>query len=317
MKNVFIINNTAGGGRQTVELLPEIEAYFAANGGDYAIEFTRGRGDATVIARRYAELGEPVRIYACGGDGTLHEVLGGVVGHDNVEMGAFPCGTGNDYVATFGERERFLSVADQVGGTAVDVDIIKAADQYVLNQCSMGFDAAVANNVTHFKGKKFINGSMAYLLAVAKTLFGKMSNRLQITIDDSETIEGDFMFAISAKGKYHGGGMMSAPTAWPASRNLNFMIVRKVTKPQLLNLLPKYIKGRHLEIKDLVINRFGSKMRVKAEQELPVTLDGEIVFAKEFISELVPSALRFILPGDLAQRFDRNLKVKEVAAAAK
>lgn len=317
MKNLFIINNTAGGGRQTVELLPEIEAYFAANGGDYAIEFTRGSGDATVIARRYAELGEPVRIFACGGDGTLHEVLCGVVGYDNVELGAFPCGTGNDYVATYGDRDRFLSVGDQVGGTAVEVDIIKAGEHYVLNQCSMGFDAAVANNVTHFKGKKLINGSMAYLLAVAKTLFGQMSNHLEIAIDDGEPFEGDFMFAISAKGKYHGGGMMSAPQAWPASRTLNFMIVRKVTKPQLLGLLPKYIKGRHLEIENLVINRFGSKMRVKAERELPVTLDGEIVFAKEFVSELMPAALKFVLPGDLAQRFDRNQKVKELATAAK
>ena len=65
MKNVFIVNNTAGGGKFTVSLLPQIESYFCDNGGEYIIEPTRCVGHATEIARKYAQLGEPVRIYAC------------------------------------------------------------------------------------------------------------------------------------------------------------------------------------------------------------------------------------------------------------
>lgn len=315
MKNVFIVNNTAGGGKFTVSLLPQIESYFCDNGGEYIIEPTRCVGHATEIARKYAQLGEPVRIYACGGDGTLHEVLNGIVGFDNVELGAFPCGTGNDYVASFGDRDLFMNVASQVGGQSVCVDVISAAGQYSLNQCSMGFDAAVADNVIRFKGKKHISGSMAYLLAILDTLGGKISNRLTVSVDDGEEMEGEFLFAISAKGKYQGGGIMSAPSASPVSRMLNFMIVRKVSKPRFVTLLPKYMKGRHTDIHDIVLNLHGRKMTVKAERKLPVTLDGEVVFADLLVTEIVPSAVKFILPCELADKFERHTRVKEAVSA--
>lgn len=80
MQHIFIVNNAAGRGDVVKRLLPQIRDYFSKHGGDYRIEFTRYKGDATEIARRYALTGEPVRIYSCGGDGTLNEVVNGIVG---------------------------------------------------------------------------------------------------------------------------------------------------------------------------------------------------------------------------------------------
>ena len=70
MRYIFIVNNTAGGGKKTVELIPQIDAYFHEKGGNYEIVYTKCAGDATRIAREYAQTGETMRIYACGGDGT-------------------------------------------------------------------------------------------------------------------------------------------------------------------------------------------------------------------------------------------------------
>ncbi|MBQ2704595.1 MAG: diacylglycerol kinase family lipid kinase [Clostridia bacterium] len=319
MKHVFIVNNTAGGGKSTMPLIPQIEAYFAENGGDYEIASTTCKGDATQIAKRFASMGEPVRIYACGGDGTLHEVVNGVVGYKNAEVGVFPCGTGNDYVATFGTKEEFMDIEGQIKGSSIEVDLICTDGMYSVNQCSMGFDAAVADNVVKFKRKPLVSGSMAYLLSVIYTLAGKMGNELTITIDDNETITGRFLFAISAKGNYHGGGMMSAPAAKPDSRSLNFVIVRAVTRTKLLSLLPKYIKGEHLSPKysDIIYNTYGKKMHIVAKKPLPVTLDGEIIITEEMTSEIVQKGMRFILPRKVAVKNEQAEPTVKVYAVNK
>ncbi len=319
MKHVFIVNGTAGGGKAIMRLIPQIESYFAENGGDYVIEPTACKGDATDIARRYASSGEAVRIYACGGDGTLHEVVNGVAGYKNAEVGVFPCGTGNDYVATFGDRQDFMDVDGQIKGSSIEVDLICTDGMYSVNQCSMGFDAAVADNVVRFKKKPLINGSMAYILSVLYTLMGKMGNELTITVDDNEPITGHFLFAISAKGNYHGGGMKSAPEAKPDSRLLNFVIVRNVTRRRLLTLLPKYIKGLHTAPKysDIVASSFGKKMHIVAKKPLPVTLDGEIVITEEITSELVEKGMRFILPRKIAVKSESAEKAPKNYAVSK
>ncbi len=314
MKHLFIVNNTAGGGKRTMPLIPKIEAYFSAKRLEYQVVSTTKRGEATEIARNAATAGEPIRIYACGGDGTVHEVVNGIANCNNVELGIFPCGTGNDYVATFGEKEDFMNIAAQVEGGSVEVDLICTDGMYSINQCSMGFDAAVADNVHMFKKKPLISGSMAYLLAVIYTLAGKLGNKLTITIDDKHTITGRFLFAIAAKGKYHGGGMMSAPQANPISRSLNFMIVREVKKRQVPSLLPKYMKGKHLPLENIVTNLFGRKINIVAERPLPVTLDGEIIYTEEITSEIAPRALKFIIPTTVAAK-NKELSPKEKALA--
>ena len=318
MKHIFIVNNAAGGGKRTVPLIPQIQAYFAKQGGDFEIVPTTRKGEATEIAKRFASTGDAVRIYACGGDGTLHEVVNGVVGYKNAEVGVFPCGTGNDYVATFGDRELFFDIDGQIKGSSIEVDLICTDGIYSVNQCSMGFDAAVAENVALFKKKPLISGSMAYLLSVIYTFAGKLGHQMTITIDDERVLQGKFMFAISAKGKYHGGGMMSAPEAKPDSRSLNFMIVKDVTRMQFMSLLPKYMKGKHLAVDAIVTSTFGRKMNIVAKRPLPVTLDGEIIVSQELTSEIVPRAMRFIVPTTVAAKsMDAQSEVKVYAVNRK
>lgn len=306
MRYIFIVNNTAGGGRKTVELIPRIDAYFHQNGGSYEIVATKCPGDATRIARECAQTGERLRLYACGGDGTLHEAVNGVVGYNNVELGCFPCGTGNDYVATFGSRDDFLDVKGQIEGSSVEVDLMLTEGIYSINQCSIGFDAAVADNVRRFKAKPLVSGSMAYILSVFYTLFGKIGNELTICIDDREKIQGEYLFAISAKGKYQGGGIRCAPQAHPMNRILNFMLVKSVKRGRFLRLFPKYIKGDHLAVSDVVTSTFGKTMRVTANRPLPVVLDGEILVSQDITTQVVPKALRFILPASVAADTERT-----------
>lgn len=310
MLNVFIINPVAGGGRAVKTLKKDIESFFAYKKLPYKIEYTQKAGDAAKIANYWAKTQNRVRIFACGGDGTLHEVVNGVVGFDNVEIGVFPCGTGNDYCATYADRAEFMNVENQVNGEAIPVDLIQCDSIYSINQCSIGFDAQVVSKMNLVRNKPIIGGKMSYYTGIVLALVGKIANPLTVVIDDKEVIQGNFLFTVAAKGKYHGGGLKSAPMAEPSSGKLNFMLVRRVSRWRFIDLLPKYIKGKHLKYTDIVINTFGEKMQVKAKRPLPITLDGELIYSEEFNAQIVKSAVKFVVPKVAVNKNKENLKQK-------
>ena len=87
----------------------------------------------TRFIREYCEANpeEEVRFYACGGDGTLYEVVNACACHENAEVAAFPLGSGNDFIRIFGDKKDLRNVADHVNGTVMDFDLIKCGDQWL------------------------------------------------------------------------------------------------------------------------------------------------------------------------------------------
>ena len=98
MKHLFIINPAAGKRGSTDALAGRIKTLFDARGLPYQITLTTSAGDAERITRQAAEQGEAVRVYACGGDGTLNEVVNGAAGHSFMAVTNYPKGTGNDFL---------------------------------------------------------------------------------------------------------------------------------------------------------------------------------------------------------------------------
>ena len=126
MKHIFVVNPLAGKkGRDAQRIIPEIDSYCKAQGLDYQIYCTKAAGDGQEFVRRIAEKGEYVRFYACGGDGTLFEVINGSFGFENVEVAVLPLGSGNDFIRLFGTKEQLANVEAQVNGTVIDLDLIK------------------------------------------------------------------------------------------------------------------------------------------------------------------------------------------------
>ena len=144
MRHVFILNPVAGKNQTALTLRGKIDAYFSRHPElEYRVRLTDGVGAATRIAREECEMGDPVRLYACGGDGTLQETANGIpVGRDDVELTVIPCGSGNDYVRTFGGSEAFCELADLIEGQAVPVDAVDCGDRISLNIASIGLDLA-------------------------------------------------------------------------------------------------------------------------------------------------------------------------------
>ena len=117
MKHLFIVNPVAGGKDRREYVAEQARRALEGSEDAYEVYVTTAPMDACAKIAAEAASGEELRVYACGGDGTLNECVNGAVGHSNVAVTHFPCGTGNDFIKMFGEeKERFFDLADLVRG---------------------------------------------------------------------------------------------------------------------------------------------------------------------------------------------------------
>lgn len=295
MRYVFYINPAAGKGNSQENIIKSINDYFSDKGQKYKIHITKAIGDAQIEVRKEAETGDDIRMFACGGEGTVFEVLNGIVGFNNVELGVIPCGSANDFLKFFKTRDEFLDIAEQIDGDAVEMDLIKAGDKYCLNGCSVGMDAVVASRMSGFKRWPLVSGSFAYTLAIARTFLGKLGITADISVDSGEYERQNCLFAVIANAPYYGGGYMGAPDAVPYDNKLDFTLVDKISKLKILKFLTLYKKGEHKKL-DCCTLKNCTCMEFISEKPIPVNLDGEILETTNMKFELVKNAVKFVLP---------------------
>ncbi|MBE6762433.1 MAG: diacylglycerol kinase family lipid kinase [Ruminococcaceae bacterium] len=296
MKYVFIINPTAGKGKLQAPFVESVKEYFNKSGGEYEIFYTSKQGEAMEYSKKLAQSGEELRIYACGGEGTAYEVLNGIYGYDNVTLGVVPCGSANDYISYYSDKELFLDVPALIDGDELEVDLIKMGDKYALNSCSIGMDAMVASHMSKFKKWPFVSGKMAYVLALIYTFFSKMGVNLKIKIDDGEKIiEQKSLFAVVANAPYYGGGFYPTPKAEPFDGILDYSVISVVKRLKILSLLDDYRAGTHV---GLDICKIGTcqKLEVVADREVPINMDGEITYSNKATFEIVKKGIKLVLP---------------------
>ncbi len=302
MKHVFIINPAAGKVDRTQELKDKIENLKLPEK-SYKIYITKEPGEARDIARKEAETGEEMRVYASGGDGTANEVLTGIVGYKNCALGIIPIGSGNDFVRALApfKREDFLQIDRMVKGEEKYIDLIECQGKYSMNIITVGFDCAVANNVERFKKLPIVSGSLAYKISIIYCLFTKRKHNVHIWVDD-EPLETSFnkttLLSLGGNGNYYGGGIKAAPLAVLDDGLMDFVYVKTVSVPKFISLLGKYTKGKHLNDPKLTCLTFKrcKKLRYEAESAVDVNLDGEIISMKNPEMNLIENALRIVLP---------------------
>ncbi len=299
MRYVFYINPTAGKGDAQEGIIKSIEDFFANKTEEFKIHITTSIGDAQSSARSEAKTGDNIRMFACGGEGTVFEVLNGIVGYKNVELGVIPCGSANDFLKFFESRDAFLDIAEQIDGEAVEMDLIKAGDKYCLNGCSVGMDAVVASRMSNFKRWPLVSGSFAYTLAIARTFLGKLGITANISVDGEPPQQKNCLFAVIANAPYYGGGYKGAPDAVPYDNKLDFTLVDNISKLKILKFLGIYKKGEHRKL-DCCVLKDCKCMEFSSEKPIPVNLDGEILEATNMKFELVKNGVKFVLPRSIA-----------------
>ena len=300
MKHLFIVNPAAGKYDHTEEYTKVIDRVCTKNHLDYEIAVTTAKGDDTVFARKAAESGEEIRIYACGGDGTLNGVLNGVIDCPNAAITHFPGGSGNDMIKIFSETEPFHHLERLLYCEEAKFDVIAVNDEYSLNIVSMGFDARVAAGVADYKHVPLLSGHGAYVLSAGINAVKGLSQNFTVTLDGGECVNSDQTLICICNGRWYGGGYNPVPDAMPDDGWLDVLLVKKLGLAKFAKLIGVYQRGGYRELSDFIRYERVKTMRVAAQAPTVINIDGEIITAKEAEIRVIPQAVRFFYPKGLS-----------------
>ena len=298
MKHLFIINPAAGSRNRTEQYQVEIHAACHSRGLDYRIAVSQAPGDCTRLALEAAQSGEEYRIYACGGDGTLNEVVAGAAGYPNVAVTVFAGGSGNDFIKIFDDPGAFRDIHRLLDADEAEFDLIRCNDALSLNICCVGLDARIGRDVARYKRLPLLGGFRAYLASMVVNIFRGMSEHYVIDID-GRRIDGRQTFVCICNGRFYGGGFNPVPEADPTDGKLDVLVVRHISRLQIPAIIGKYKQGRYRELEHVAQYFRTDRVKVTCDRPTPINLDGEI--ATETVAEftLADEKLRFFYPKGL------------------
>jgi YegS/Rv2252/BmrU family lipid kinase len=269
--------------------------------GGIEVEHTRGPRDAGRIAREAVRAGVE-RLVVAGGDGTVSEVVSGLLAADlgdHAQVGVLPLGTGGDLSRSLGAPREVDGAIEGLrhGATRrIDAGRIRyrgrdgsSETSYFVNVASFGISGLVDELVT--QAPRALGGSFAFLVAtlrgIARYRFGDVTLRL----DGKEVHRGPLSLAAFANGRYFGGGMQIAPEARLDDAALDLIVVEGASKVRLLSRLPSIYRGRHLAEEGVSSYR---GQRLEAETEgtaVWLDVDGEPLGTLPAAIEVLPGAI--------------------------
>ena len=305
MKHIFIINPAAGKYDKTEEYSAQIRSVFAKRQDEYAICVSRFAGDCRNIAAEYAASGEEVRLYACGGDGTLNEVVNGAVGFPNAAVTHWPGGSGNDTIKMFSDPGAFRDLERLADGEETKLDLIRCGDTWSVNILSIGFDAKVGTDITRFKRLPLVSGKGAYILSIIANILHGLSEHYVVTIN-GETVDAEQTVICICNGRWYGGGFNPVPDAEPDDGLLDVLLVKKMGLFRALAVIGHYQKGEYKNYPELIRHEQCTALTIESDGESVVNVDGEAIYTKKAEIELVPGAIRFFYPKGLTFHCGQN-----------
>ena len=296
MNHLFIINPAAGSRDRTAEYTAAIDAAF--RGLNYRIEVSSAPGECRRLAREAAEAGEEVRIYACGGDGTLNEVAAGAAGFPNAAVTVLSGGSGNDFVRLFSEPEAFTRLERLLDPEEAVFDLIRCNDDYALNICSVGLDARIGTDVARYKRLPLLQGFRAYAVSTVVNVIRGIGEHYVVEIN-GEKIDGEQTMICVCNGRFYGGGFNPVPEADPADGVLEILLVEKVSRLQVSGIVGKYKDGKYRDYPELIRHIRAKEIDIFCDAPAAVNLDGELRRAQEIHMSVAAEKLRFFYPRGL------------------
>ena len=305
MKHLFIINPAAGSRDETEKYRKKIAAACCGRDIEYTIEVSGAPGQCREIANRAAKTGEEYRIYSCGGDGTLNEIVSGIVGYDNVAVTMFAGGSGNDFARVFSQPEAFQDLERLLDAEEASFDLIRCNDDYSLNICSVGFDARIGTDVANYKRLPLLSGFRAYAAsAVVNTIRG-VSEHYIVEVD-AERIDDQFTLMCVCNGRFYGGGFNPVPEADPADGKLEVLLVKGVSRLQVAKVIGVYKNGKYAQLPHLVRRITTDRVKIYCDKPSPLNLDGELRMSDVADIRLAEEKIRFFYPKGLVWQTEKE-----------
>ena len=283
MRPLFIVNPAAGRGA-ALRKVPEIRA---AMPGPADMVESGAPGDASRLAAEAARAGfGPV--VAVGGDGTVMEIVHGVMGEVSPPtLGIVPVGGGNDFARSLGIPRDTADATRRVWSPACDpVDVGRCNDRWFLNVGGTGLDTEVARSLAGSQ----LAGTVGYLLHGIKVLSRYRNRELVIHLDDTVISARSLLVAV-ANGRSFAGGMKIAPGAEVDDGAFDVCVAGDLTRFEALTQIPMIYLGRHVRHPKVAVYR-SRRVRIESPEGAAVQLDGEVVERLPAEFTLLPKALR-------------------------
>ncbi len=290
MRALVIVNPVAG---KTCKRWPTIKKILREMEYDFDVQFTEERGHATSIAEKAH--GFDI-IASVGGDGTLNEIVNGIVGKE-IGVCVIPTGTANDFVKSAELYTDYQTACRNIFSTHikhVDVGCVTYSEgkRYFIGVAGMGFDGLVSKTTSKVDKPKV--GTIPYVLGILKHLSEYQSVEVSLTIDDI-SIEQEIMFVDVANGKYVGAGMTVAPYARVDDGLFDVIVFGNLGKIESLLRLPTLYRGTHLKNKKIGFFR-GQHVKLESEEPLSIHVEGEYIGETPATFHILEKALKVCAP---------------------
>ena len=312
MKHLIVFNPGSGKNNEQAESFRNlINEKFA--GLDFEVYETTGPRSVIPFLQKYLkEQKDTVRVYACGGDGTVHEVANGLVGFDNAELAILPVGTGNDFVKYYGVTneniEQYRDFEPLIKGEAQPIDLSKISGDgleepwYSINVINFGFDAIVGARGNYYKehglpaDAKEGTNPYDYALKHDAMKHGRF-NDIEVFADDEKLNEKQLLLATLAQGQFVGGQFKCAPKSKNNDGLIDVCVLKTMTFLGLGMIIGTYTKGKHLDRpRKKIVYRQAKQIKFNSPEDFDVCVDGEMIKGNNFVVEVVPNAIKLVAP---------------------
>ena len=309
----LVIVNPKSASGSTREKWAGVAADLRAHFGPFAVAFTKSQGDGTAIAERAAKSGRRF-IIACGGDGTINEVVNGIMNSgEDVELGIFPSGTGGDFRRSLdipdGDRNAAAALRDGVT-KRIDVGHVTFHDhegqeisRYFVNVSSAGLAAEVIKRVKSAKVFDWLpidklRGKANFAASTLQEIVNLEGTTLRVRFDDGDEHQLRTIAFCVANARYFGGGMMIAPDARLNDGLLDVVNISDLTTARIVLKAPALYRGTLASLDEV---KMTTARRIEVSpadpsEEILIETDGELPGRLPAVYEIIPDALRVRVP---------------------
>lgn len=310
---VMVICNPISGSGKGQSRLAAVRRTFDNAGVNYNFDVTRGRGDAVRLARSAVHEGCSA-VVAIGGDGTLFEVVNGVMnpaefgtstsvpGDDQVAVGLVQAGRGSDFGRSIGVPSDVEAACMRLlDGRTRQIDLGYVTFQgldgtersrYFANAAGLGFDAEVTMRAN--AGPRIMGGTIPYLSSLVRTLGSYRNKQISVSLNGAEPWQARANSIVVANGQYFGGGMKIAPEAYLSDGILDVTMLGDLGRVELVRNVPRVYDGSH--VTHPKVKTFTARtVEVRSPDRVLLQADGEVLGMAPTTFQVAHLALRMIV----------------------
>ena len=295
MKFILTVN-PHGGTKKGPQILKKVEPFFEASGTDLFIIETTFAGHAKELANQL-DLTEYDGFIGIGGDGTLHEIINGMLSRldgNKIPIGIIPGGSGNSYMHDLNLTDPLKAAKAIIQGNTKFLDTARVEVNHVVkyanNMIGWGLVTDVGKKAEHYRWM----GTNRYTILSVMEVF-RHKSRSAALIMDNKKIEDEFTFIIACNSMHVGKGMKMAPKARLDDGLIDLIVIRAdVSRTRLLQVLPKLFDGSHINEPEVEYYQT-SKFSLIPEMDEILNIDGEIMGSTPIKVKMIPNAFEMFV----------------------